>query len=395
MSTSTPKRPKRDKPPIKRRVGDKTFQDNSGPQSIEKRSFDYATERPQTSGSAFVHRKHVPISRAQHNASLEVLSQVDEIADLPPDVSDHVPMDTHSSDYLQNQSCAVETDAEPHRFEWLIEALEQSERTREDERNRHECREKMLMETVQAMGEIVDGYEREILRQKNVEQDLMKNLASILDELEVLRTEKQIHEDETKKLRARFARAREHQMALDEELNSERQQKEQLFIEIERETYRRIISETRSQELEKKMKEQQNESVLQKKKQEIEKNVGVPVHVRRIDRLGAIKDEDLDKLTPAMVTQMKNVMEQFVKLHPVQKIEYIFNDYLYKQFDETRAKFRKMGRGTNELLVFHGTDRKNINSYASIRPISLRILSSGFAIGGVDAHPVAHGSSMV
>src|SRR5438876_8549486 len=108
-----------------------------------------------------------------------------------------------------------------------------------------------------------------------------------------------------------------------------------------------------------------------------------------------MEDEGLHKLTPAMITQLKTVTEQFSKFHPVKELHYVMNDYLYNQFNGTKAKFRKLGRSTREVLVFHGTDQKNINTYASIERHPFRILSNVFSIGGVNSHPVAHGSSMI
>lgn len=116
--------------------------------------------------------------------------------------------------------------------------------------------------------------------------------------------------------------------------------------------------------------EQRKQIALLKKKQELEKTVGAPVSIRHVDRWGCMADEDLNKLTPAMITQMKTVTDKFAKRYPVNEIVYIMNDHLYEQFDETRSKFRQLGRGTQEIIGFHGTDRKNINSYR------LRIYSS-------------------
>ena len=384
MKLPSTRRRKRDKPPIKQRLNDEILQHNSGrtfdygSQLIEQRSFHYETELLETS-------EPVPISVIQQGESLPS-SLPTEIEYFPQEASDHGHIGTQSSNHSQDQrSSAVTTAADLDRLEWLREALEQSERKREDERKRHEYREKGLMETIQAMSDLVDGYEKEILKQKkeiskqkNVEQDLVQNLVSVLDELEVVRREKLKYEDETINLRVYLEQTEDDRRALGEQVKSERQQKEQLLMQIEQERQMRIVSETlaeeerrRFQALQKQMKDDlQKEKAFKNKKQEIEGKVGVPVKVRRIDKGGIMRDEDLHKLTPAMITQMKTVTEQFAKLHPVKKIEYIMNDSLYKQFDETRAKFRSIGRGTKEVLVFHGTDRKNINSYASIRPHS-------------------------
>jgi hypothetical protein len=384
-STAIPTRPKkRDKPPIKQRLNDEVLQDNSGtmfysgPKSIEQRSFDYETELLETS-------EFVPISVSQQGTSLHS-SLPDEIEGLTQEASDYRHVGTQASNHSQDQiSSAVKTDADMDCPEWFIEALEQSERTREQERKLHEYREKVLMEEMQAMRDLVGEYEKEILRQKkeiskqkNVEQELVQNLVSVLDELEVLRREKLMYEDETINLRVCLEQTDEDCRALGKQVKSERDQKERLLMQIEQERQIRIASETRAEEerrrfqaLERQMKDDlQKRKASEAMKQEIKEKVGVPVKVRRIDKGGVMRDESLHMLTPAMITQMKTLTEQFAKLHPVKKIEYIMNDSLYKQFKETRAKFRSMGRGTKEVLVFHGTDRKNINSYTSIRPHS-------------------------
>jgi hypothetical protein len=377
--TPTPTRRKRDKRPIKQREDDEILQDYSGntfyfgAQPSEQRFSDYETEPLETSEPVFlIPPELVPISTIQQKASLQGSSLPDEITDLPHEVSDLGPFSTPSSSHSQNQkSSAVKTEADLHLLEWLRAALDESERKREEERKRHQYREKGLMETVQAMSDVVNEYEKETLKHKNFQQDLETNFAAVLDELEAVQCEKAVYEDETKKLQALLAKADDDKRVLDEQVKLERQQNEQILKEIKRERNLRIKSQImaeeerkRSQLLDKKMKEElQKERALQKTKREIEAKVGVPVKVRRIGRQGAMTDEDLHKLTPAMITQMKTATEQFAKLFPVTKIEYIMNDYLYKQFDETRAKFKSTGRGTKEVLVFHGTDRKNINSY--------------------------------
>src|SRR5437762_3732010 len=85
---------------------------------------------------------------------------------------------------------------------------------------------------------------------------------------------------------------------------------------------------------------------LNRDEQELKRKVGAPVKFRRIERWGAMEDEGLHKLTPAMITQLKTVTEQFSKFHPVKELHYVMNDYLYNQFNRTKAKFRKLGRST-------------------------------------------------
>ena len=64
------------------------------------------------------------------------------------------------------------------------------------------------METVQAMSDLVDVYEKELLKHKDIEQDLEKNLIAVLDELEAIQCEKVVSEDEIQKLKLCLAKAR-------------------------------------------------------------------------------------------------------------------------------------------------------------------------------------------
>jgi hypothetical protein len=38
------------------------------------------------------------------------------------------------------------------------------------------------------------------------------------------------------------------------------------------------------------------------------------------------------------------------------------NTYQYNRFDKTKAQFKRLGRNTNEVLLFHGTDPKNVHA---------------------------------
>jgi hypothetical protein len=102
-----------------------------------------------------------------------------------------------------------------------------------------------------------------------------------------------------------------------------------------------------------------------KKQQELEKLISVPVGVRRVQPWGGLKDDNINILTQSMANQMKTLMDQISKHSQPKKIEYILNDRLFKQFNETKTKFRTMRRGAQEVLLFHGTNHTNINSYSS------------------------------
>ena len=249
--------------------------------------------------------------------------------------------------------------------------LEESERKGEENSRRHKEPENEMIENLRELNHVVRILEKEILKFKNQEQTLEKELLASSDEAQNMRRLKLVYEKKTQEMHSRLIEAENRNQVLEQQLKSEKQGKERLILEVEQERKMRIESEILAEEERRKFRvldkikgDPKKEKAFQKKKQELKKKVGVSIEVRRIGRNGIMGNEDLDKLTPAIIDQMKKVKEQFAKLHRVKKIEYIMNDYLYKQFDETKAKFRSMGRGTNEALVFHGTDRNNINSYA-------------------------------
>lgn len=163
----------------------------------------------------------------------------------------------------------------------------------------------------------------------------------------------------------------------EDQLNCERQRAVQLAneLKVEREQKSRLETEVkehqRQLELAKQaallVRRQQDDNTKQR---EVQNVVGAPVTVRRIipatglwGLTGSIVDDDLSKLTRAMLNQMKIVKDQFERFFPVKKIEYVMNDRLFKQFDETRTKFRNLNRNPQEMLLFHGTNQRNIDTY--------------------------------
>jgi hypothetical protein len=87
----------------------------------------------------------------------------------------------------------------------------------------------------------------------------------------------------------------------------------------------------------------------------------VNVNVGFLSSLVSVSD-----LTPEILKQMRIVKDNFSKNLPsytISKIEYIMNDALYQQFNNTKAEFRKFGRNTKEIIVFHGTNPQNVDRY--------------------------------
>lgn len=99
---------------------------------------------------------------------------------------------------------------------------------------------------------------------------------------------------------------------------------------------------------------------IQKKQAEVDMVVGAPVALLRV---GQWADDNLGRLTPVMLNHMKIVVEAFSKQSVVKRVEYLMNDELYKRYNETRTKLCSVKRNGAEILAFHGTNQRNIDSY--------------------------------
>ena len=316
---------------------------------------------------------------------------------------------------------ATQTDAVPYTSEWLSAALETANESRRKEQRFRLQEQKTLTKQVQAardrqeqlrmeLARMYDKQEKsemEMQNYKGITQMLQKELYEVIEELRIVQEDKQKDQEETdeeiqkhiaksleweeklytvseqlqvfknkaqisqeehRQRETELARVQRQNQQLGEQLTAERQQKIQLQLQTQLETQKRVMAEQqfaeeriRYQELFENLQwGRENESLY--KQQEIQAAIGVPVNVRRVGRGGMLTEGDLNFLTPAMINQMKAITDKFAEHLPVQKIEYIINDQLYKLYNDTRQKFRRMGRGTQEVLVFHGTGRNNINT---------------------------------
>ncbi|KAJ7576712.1 hypothetical protein C8J56DRAFT_799871 [Mycena floridula] len=88
--------------------------------------------------------------------------------------------------------------------------------------------------------------------------------------------------------------------------------------------------------------------------------------------------DDLDRFAPWKALCEKSGQK-------VKKFHWFVNYELEKRFDQARDKLAAiMGKYPPEVQLFHGTSAMNIDS----------ILKGGFKIGGVNGHPISHGTSM-
>lgn len=94
---------------------------------------------------------------------------------------------------------------------------------------------------------------------------------------------------------------------------------------------------------------------------EINHTVGSFVELRGVTRASEMVYIDLNKLTSSMIAKMTIIRGLFAKHRPVKKMEYVMNQQLYNIYKDTKEKFERGGRSTQELLVFHGTEQCNVN----------------------------------
>ena len=99
-------------------------------------------------------------------------------------------------------------------------------------------------------------------------------------------------------------------------------------------------------------------------KMKVEREIGISVSVRIVNDKGAVSTGELKLLSSSVIEQMKFIKKRFTERCPglsMTKIEYIMNPSLYKEFDSAKKELRDRSRPSNEVVLFHGTRRQNIN----------------------------------
>jgi hypothetical protein len=102
------------------------------------------------------------------------------------------------------------------------------------------------------------------------------------------------------------------------------------------------------------------------RKIEILKGLGVPVEVLVVHqkRLVCGPRDPTEILSLSILTQLQCVLSYFALDIPykrIRKLEYVWNDALYRRFSETKEEFRRWGKPTAEWPLFHGTAPENTN----------------------------------
>ena len=237
------------------------------------------------------------------------------------------------------------------------------------------CRQEAAFSTAYLQTVFQERDAAETAKRESIDREASgaRRLHTVLKQMQVAEAEKQViiyqfQEKEaslTRQLKMTLeenGRLEERVKFEQEQLKSERQRNTQLENQLQLERSQKIGLEKLAAGPQK-HKLQRRKTELTTKKRDVQNTVGCPVTARRVNTWGAIMDEDLDKLTPAMLGQMKSVKDAFSKSFQIKGIEYIMNDRLYQQFDETRSKFKNLGRGSREVLLFHGTNQQNVNAY--------------------------------
>ena len=187
-----------------------------------------------------------------------------------------------------------------------------------------------------------------------VERERISKLSTELNQERQQRTEFQTESSKQAKklesLRTSYESERQRSNQLYTQLKKEKEQKDDLKRKVKQLTSQLELASKREED-------KRNEST--RKQKEIENIVGCPVTVRRVGSM--ITNDDLSRLTQAILIQLKSIKDLSSKAFSVIRIEYVMNDRLYRQFDETRTAFRRLGRNSQEVLLFHGTNPSNID----------------------------------
>jgi hypothetical protein len=216
----------------------------------------------------------------------------------------------------------------------------------------------------------LEGEREERSMREALERDRRKALA------QYVRAQRDWQTSERKRIELERIAARQRQMRLEQEERG-RQERERRRVREEEERAARKrrelaeIQERLKAEQARRERERQAEEKARIKQEMCQKAaleaVGAHVAVRRANSFGFLQsDGNMSDLTPAILKQMRIVKDNFSKNLPtltISKIEYIMNDALYQQFNNTKAEFRQFGRNTKELLLFHGTKAQNVDRY--------------------------------
>jgi hypothetical protein len=160
---------------------------------------------------------------------------------------------------------------------------------------------------------------------------------------------------------------------LDEEEDVIRRQELDL-IAMEDEQLAYQIAEQEREEFEEQQRQErarlEEEERRRKQEEEERRNLGFQLVPKKVEKRGIgnalVLREAGDPVwenRPDMQELLQTVKKMFSEGLPdyaIWKVDVILNPKLEKMYEETKATFQKMGRGTQEVVLFHGTHPHNV-----------------------------------
>jgi len=211
----------------------------------------------------------------------------------------------------------------------------------------------------------------QIERDEQMALELEHQFALELEELERQRALEREHQAELERQRqAEIARQEREERQRQAEIARQQREERQRQAEIARQQReeQELRERQRQAEIARQQREEQElrERELRRLQDALVRQVGAQVEVRRVYGASLLSPGGAvtDQLSSAILTQLSHVKQNFAKNLPnipIKKIEYIFNDALYKIFNNTKAELRKHKKNTKEVLLFHGTSPNNVD----------------------------------
>jgi len=129
-------------------------------------------------------------------------------------------------------------------------------------------------------------------------------------------------------------------------------------------------------ELAAKLERQEQEEFKKEQRQKREhgeeewRKIGVPILARQVNTQGLLNKgaaAGVEGIRPEMVEMLKRVKELFKQSLPmfdIHRIDLIVNPKLQLIYEQTRREFERLGRSTEEVVLFHGTNPRNVEPYS-------------------------------
>jgi hypothetical protein len=153
------------------------------------------------------------------------------------------------------------------------------------------------------------------------------------------------------------------------ELRKREAQKQKEAERRKRELRARKAQEEREAERKERERERKaQQAAARQEKENALKQIQAWVEVLKVNRRNSLENGGpAIELSHRNLVRLAWVRHNFLKHlsnYRIQKIQFIYNDNLYKRFERTKIEFRRHGKPTKEMLLFHGTKPENVNRYS-------------------------------